>query len=99
MIAGAQDVVVAANLAKRYGSLEAVRGISFVIHPRECYGFLGRNGAGKTTTMKMIYCRTPRSSGDLTVLGLDAASAPSQIKRRIGIVTQENALDPELTVR
>jgi lipooligosaccharide transport system ATP-binding protein len=99
MIAGTQDVVVAANLGKRYGSLEAVRGISFVIHPRECYGFLGRNGAGKTTTMKMIYCRTPRSSGDLTVLGLDASSAPSQIKRRIGVVTQENALDPELTVR
>lgn len=90
--------VCATGLGKRYGSIEAVRDISFAIHPRECYGFLGRNGAGKTTTMKMIYCRTPRTSGTLKVLGLDAALHPAQIKGRIGVVTQDNALDQELTV-
>jgi lipooligosaccharide transport system ATP-binding protein len=69
---GQPEYAVAADaLTKRYGSLEAVRGISFAISPRECYGFLGRNGAGKTTTMKMIYCRTARSSGSLHVLGMD----------------------------
>src|SRR5690348_5321465 len=90
--------VVADALTKRYGALEAVRGISFAIAPRECYGFLGRNGAGKTTTMKMIYCRTSRTSGSLDVLGMDAAEHPAQIKGRLGVVTQDNALDQELTV-
>ena len=94
----ARSIVVAVSLTKRYGSLEAVRDVSFSIQPRECYGFLGRNGAGKTTTMKMVYCRTARSSGSLHVLGMDAARSPEAIKRRIGVVTQENALDQELSV-
>ena len=90
--------VRASDLTKRYGSLEAVRGISFAIAPSECYGFLGRNGAGKTTTMKMIYCRIARTTGSLQVLGLDAATSAREIKSRIGVVTQDNALDQELTV-
>lgn len=92
------DAVHASELVKRYGTLEAVRGLSFSIAPRECYGFLGRNGAGKTTTMKMIYCRTARTSGVLDVLGLDAATNAHAIKSRIGVVTQDNALDQELSV-
>ena len=92
------SAVLASDLVKRYGTLEAVRGISFSIAPRECYGFLGRNGAGKTTTMKMIYCRTARTSGTLDVLGLDAATNAHAIKSRIGVVTQDNALDQELSV-
>jgi lipooligosaccharide transport system ATP-binding protein len=95
---GIASVVTARSLSKRYGALEAVRGISFDIGARQCYGFLGRNGAGKTTTMKMIYCRTPRTAGDLMVLGMDAAREPERIKSRIGVVTQDNALDQELTV-
>jgi lipooligosaccharide transport system ATP-binding protein len=98
MVDDAAIAVSASGLGKRYGSIEAVREISFAIRKRECYGFLGRNGAGKTTTMKMIYCRTPRTSGTLTVLGLDAAAYPEEIKSRIGVVTQDNALDQELTV-
>jgi lipooligosaccharide transport system ATP-binding protein len=90
--------VVADALSKRYGHVEAVRGIAFEIRAQECYGFLGRNGAGKTTTMKMIYCRTPRTSGSLTVLGLDTDVDSGRIKSRIGVVTQDNALDQELTV-
>ena len=92
------DAVVADRLTKRYGTLEAVRGISFAIAPRECYGFLGRNGAGKTTTMKMIYCRTARTSGTLHVLGMDASEQPETVKGRLGVVTQDNALDQELSV-
>ncbi|HYK54388.1 MAG TPA: ABC transporter ATP-binding protein [Candidatus Eremiobacteraceae bacterium] len=98
-MASQHPAAVRANgLTKRYGSLEAVRGISFEIAPSECYGFLGRNGAGKTTTMKMIYCRIARTAGSLHVLGLDAASSAHAIKSRIGVVTQDNALDQELTV-
>ena len=98
MVTVENAAVRAESLSKRYGSLEAVRGISFSIAPRECYGFLGRNGAGKSTTMKMIYCRVARTAGTLDVLGMDAADNAARIKGRIGVVTQDNALDQELTV-
>lgn len=91
-------VVDAHDLTKRYGDFEAVRGIDFRIEPQECFGFLGVNGAGKTSTMKMIYCRTTKTSGRLDVFGMDAATHARAIKQRIGVVTQDNALDPELTV-
>jgi len=90
--------VAASELTKRYGSVEAVRGIGFSIRRQECFGFLGVNGAGKTTTMKMVYCRIARTSGQLHVLGLDASAHAGEIKRRIGVMAQQNALDPELTV-
>src|SRR4029077_20036180 len=90
--------VTASKLTKMYGSLEAVAGIDFSIERQECFGFLGVNGAGKTTTMKMVYCRIAKTSGELSVLGLDASKHPGKIKRRIGVVAQQNALDPELTV-
>ena len=92
------SIVHARSLTKRYGSIEAVRGIDFAISAGECYGFLGVNGAGKTSTMKMIYCRVERTSGDLSVLGMDPSRQAAQIKRRLGVVAQENALDPELDV-
>lgn len=88
--------VEARSLTKRYGQFEAVRGINFSIATGECYGFLGVNGAGKTTTMKMIYCRIARTSGELSVLGLDTGAHAQAIKQRLGVVAQENALDPEL---
>jgi lipooligosaccharide transport system ATP-binding protein len=91
-------VVLARSLTKRYGNLEAVRGIDFAIAAGECFGFLGVNGAGKTTTMKMIYCRIARTSGDLLVLDMDPGHDAMEIKSRLGVVAQENALDPELTV-
>ncbi len=94
----ASSVVVAHALTKRYGQIEAVRGIDFSINGGECYGFLGVNGAGKTSTMKMIYCRIARTSGELSVLGMDPSRDASRIKQRLGVVAQENALDPELNV-
>jgi lipooligosaccharide transport system ATP-binding protein len=94
----AEPAVLARSLSKRYGTLEAVRAIDFAIAPQECFGFLGVNGAGKTTTMKMIYCRIQPTSGELTVLGLDAKRSPVPIKQRIGVAAQESSLDPELTV-
>ncbi len=94
----AEFAVEASALTKDYGSLHAVRGIDFNIRRQECFGFLGVNGAGKTTTMKMVYCRIARTSGMLQVLDRDAGSDSAQIKRRLGVVTQSNALDPELSV-
>ncbi len=93
------SIVNARALLKRYGNLVAVDGISFEVHPGECFGFLGPNGAGKTTTMKMIYCVLPPTSGDLRVMGMDVREHPRAIKARLGVVTQENTLDTALTVR
>jgi lipooligosaccharide transport system ATP-binding protein len=91
-------VVEACNLTKAYGSFIAVNGINFTVRRQECFGFLGPNGAGKTSTMKMIYCRTPVTEGSLLVLGMDVRREERRIKHRIGVVTQDNDLDPDLTV-
>ena len=77
----------------------AVKRIDFTVRRQECLGFLGPNGAGKTSTMKMIYCRTPVTDGSLTVLGMDVRRSSRRIKHQIGVVTQDNDLDPDLTVR
>ncbi|BDG59094.1 ABC transporter ATP-binding protein [Caldinitratiruptor microaerophilus] len=90
--------VRARGLVKRYGATLAVAGIDLAIRTGECYGFLGPNGAGKSTTMRMIYGRTPITAGELTVLGLDARSQMRRIKARIGVVPQEDNLDPDFTV-
>ncbi|QGP92955.1 Daunorubicin/doxorubicin resistance ATP-binding protein DrrA [Neomoorella glycerini] len=93
------DVVRARGLVKKYDGFTAVKGIDFAVHPRECFGFLGPNGAGKTTTIKMIHCFTPVTAGSLEVLGYDVRRQPREIKARLGVVPQEDNLDPELTVQ
>src|SRR5687768_7508372 len=60
-------------VVKRFGTFTAVDGIDFRVDAGEAFGFLGPNGAGKTSTMRMIGCVSPRSAGDLTVLGMDPA--------------------------
>lgn len=95
---GSDYAVVARGLVKRYGDSVAVKGIDFNVRRGECYGFLGPNGAGKTSTMKMIYGRSGVSDGELKVLGLDARVDIRGIKRRVGVVPQENNLDPDLSV-
>src|SRR5579862_3298614 len=91
--------VIAHALTKRYGDIEAVRGIDFQVGRQECFGFLGPNGAGKTTTMKMIHCASPVTSGELTVAGLDVMRHPRQVKALLGVVSQNDNLDPDLSVR
>ncbi len=92
------DVVVAEGLTKRYGELEAVRGISFTIPQGRCVGFLGPNGAGKSSTIRMISCLSPVTSGRLEVFGYPAGIERRQIKSRIGVVAQEDTLDPDLSL-
>ena len=91
-------MVEARALEKRFGSFVAVAGIDFEIAPGEAFGFLGPNGAGKTSTMRMVGCVSPRSGGDLRVLGLDPAQHGPEIRSRLGVVPQEDNLDTELTV-
>ncbi len=92
------ELVTADHLVKYYGSLCAVDNISFAIRQGECFGFLGPNGAGKTTAMSVIYCFLPPTSGTVTVFGLDVAEQPSRIKSRIGVMPQDDNLDPDLSV-
>ncbi len=95
----ASDIIVARNLTKRYGAFTAVDGISFAVRAGECFGFLGPNGAGKTTTIRMISCVSPVTAGELTVDGMRVQDQPRRIKSILGVVPQENNLDPDLTVR
>lgn len=93
-----RPVIVAENLTKRFGSLTAVDRIRFSIQEGECFGFLGPNGAGKTSTMKMIYGFSPVTDGDLWVLDLSVKKHAVAIKRSMGVVPQEDSLDPDLSV-
>ena len=91
-------MVRAVGLRKTFGDFVAVDGIDFAIQPGEAFGFLGPNGAGKTSTMRMIAATSPRSGGELTVLGRDPEREGSAVRSRLGIVPQEDNLDNELTV-
>jgi lipooligosaccharide transport system ATP-binding protein len=91
--------LVAKGLKKAYGDFEAVKGVDFEVYRGECFGFLGPNGAGKTTTMKMIYGAAVPTGGELKVAGLDVRRHEREVKRRIGVVPQENNLDEDLKVR
>ena len=82
---------------KRFGDLVAVDRIAFRVREGEVFGFLGPNGAGKTTAMKMIQCISPKSGGTLEVFGMDVDTQARRIKSRLGVVPQENNLDPDFS--
>ncbi|TWE22766.1 ABC transporter ATP-binding protein [Prauserella muralis] len=92
-------MVEAKALAKRFGEFEAVRGIDVHVRRGEAFGFLGPNGAGKSSTMRMIASVSPRSDGELKVLGMDPDREGPRIRARLGVVPQQDNLDTELTVR
>ena len=97
-IVSSAPAVEARSLTRRFGAFIAVKGIDFAIEPGECFGLLGPNGAGKTTTIRMVACRLPPSQGELRILGRDARLDPAAVRRQLGVVPQENQLDPDLTV-
>lgn len=94
-----ESVVRASGLTKIYGTRPAVDGISFEVQRGEAFGLLGPNGAGKSTTMRMIACRTPLTKGSLSVENLDVQRDARRIRSLIGVVPQENNLDPDISVR
>lgn len=97
--ATADAVVSARNLTKSYGDFTAVDGISFDVAPGESFGLLGPNGAGKSTTMRMIGGVSQRTSGELTIMGLDPEKHGPQVRAHLGVVPQQDNLDEELKVR
>jgi lipooligosaccharide transport system ATP-binding protein len=94
-----EAVVEALGVSKSFGARKAVDGVSFRVGRGETFGLLGPNGAGKSTTMRMIACRTPLSGGELRVEGLDVRAEARRIRSLIGVVPQENNLDPDISVR
>ena len=93
------DIIYARGLLKRFGDLVAVDGIDFSVAEGECYGMLGPNGAGKTSTIRMITCVSPLTGGELFVNGMDVRTEGRRIKAKLGVVSQEENLDPDLTVQ
>jgi lipooligosaccharide transport system ATP-binding protein len=93
-----EPLIRARGLTKRFGDFTAVDGVDFDVATGESFGFLGPNGAGKTSTMRMIGAVSPRTGGDLTVLGTDPEDNGPRIRARLGVVPQSDTLDTELTV-
>lgn len=84
-------------LAKRYGEADAVSGISFTVAPGEVFGFLGPNGAGKSTTINMLCTLARPTSGTARVHGFDVVRDRDDVRRHIGLVSQDPTLDGYLT--
>ena len=80
-----------------FGSTRAVDGVSLKVDRGEIYGFLGPNGAGKSTLTRVLCTLIAPTGGRATVAGFDVASAPDQVRLRIGVALQEAALDPKQT--
>ena len=97
-VTGDGTLVRARDLAKAYTDEPVVREIDFEVRRGEWVGFLGPNGAGKTTTINMICCFVRVGDGTLEVFGRPVQTDQRKIKRRLGVVPQENNLDPDLTV-
>ena len=94
-----QAVITASSLTKKYKDFVAVDGISFEVAPGESFGLLGPNGAGKSTTMRMVGAVSTRTSGGLSILGLDPNDHGPEIRSQLGVVPQQDNLDQELRVR
>lgn len=86
------------NLTKRFGERVAVKDLDLCIHPKECLGLLGPNGAGKTTTIYMLLGLVRYTSGEISIFGESIPERLKQVKLRIGVVSQRDNLDQDLTV-
>lgn len=91
-------VISGRGVVKNYDGFTALKGIDFSVSEGEIVGFLGPNGAGKTTLIKLITCTSFFTEGSLSVFGLDTKDFPAKIKSHIGLVPQDNNVDPDFTV-
>ncbi len=92
------SLVTARGLTKKFGDFVAVDAIDFDVAKGESFGLLGPNGAGKSTTMRIVGATSQRTSGDLTILGMDPEKFGPQIRAHLGVVPQQDNLDMNLSV-
>ena len=95
----ARAAVEVYDLRKAFGPLVAVDGLSFEVREGETYGLLGPNGAGKTSTMRILSGLSPATGGRVMVDGIDVVRDARQVRRVLGVVTQSDGLDKEVTAR
>jgi ABC-2 type transport system ATP-binding protein len=94
---GRVDAIAVDGLEKRYGDVQAVKGVTFAVARGETFGILGPNGAGKTTTLEMIEGLTRPDAGSIEILGQDVWPNPTRVQSHIGVQLQKNALFENLT--
>ena len=92
-------MIEARGLTKHYGDFTAVKAVSFKVAPGEVVGLLGPNGAGKTTLLRMLAGVLTPSEGEGVVAGASTATAPFQVKQRLGFLSGDTALSQRLTPR
>ncbi len=92
------DAITAKGLTKRFGPIEAVRGIDLRVRPGEVLGFLGPNGAGKSTTMRMLTGFLEPTAGTVAIGGVELAKDPIGARRQIGYLPEGAPLYPDMTV-
>lgn len=93
-----KKIIEVTNLVKQYGDFTAVKGISFEVFENEIFGLLGPNGAGKSTTLEIIETLRDKTSGTVTVDGIDLDKDPNSIKQLIGVQLQSSGYYPGLNL-
>ncbi|MEC8866178.1 MAG: ATP-binding cassette domain-containing protein, partial [Verrucomicrobiota bacterium] len=91
-------IIEVINLRKKYGLIQALKGISFSIGKGEIVGFLGPNGAGKSTTLRILSGLIPADSGEAKVCGVDLAEEEGEVRKHIGYLAENNPLPEDLRV-
>ena len=91
-------IITVKDLVKNYGDFSAVKGISFEVYEGEIFGLLGPNGAGKSTTLEIIETLRQKTSGQITVCGIDLDKNPGDIKKLIGVQLQSSGYYPGLSL-
>ncbi|MCW8827647.1 MAG: ATP-binding cassette domain-containing protein [Gammaproteobacteria bacterium] len=94
----AGPVVTVSGLCKRYGGQTVVDAVDLEVRAGECFGLLGPNGAGKTTVLRMLMGMTPPDGGEIKVLGYPVPQQARQMRQQMGVVPQQDSLDPDFTV-
>jgi ABC-2 type transport system ATP-binding protein len=92
----ANTIISVKDLVKNYGNFQAVKGISFDVYEGEIFGLLGPNGAGKSTTLEIIETLRQKTSGEITVCGMNLDKEPDNIKKIIGVQLQSSGYYPGL---
>ncbi len=94
-----EDIIQVNHLKKYFKDIKAVDDISFRVKKGQLYGFLGVNGAGKSTTINMLCTLLSGNGGEVTICGHRMGKEDREIRRKIGVVFQDNTLDNRLTIK